>query len=94
MVLVFSHGLPQMEIKRALAGIAIMLVIGLVCFLGMQATIALIGYSMDADSVECDWISCSFKKTIKEADCYQNGEPINCTEMVDMREKEIPQRHG
>ena len=77
-----------MNIKKILAEIGIMIGIGLICFLGMQALIYHIGYSMDADSVECDWIQCTFKKTLKEIDYYHNGEQVPCSE-IDMYEEYI-----
>jgi len=65
-------------------------VIGVGVVLVIAMTIGIIwvtSVAVDADEFYCDWIFCSFKKTIKEADCYQNGEPINCTEMIDIHDE-------
>ncbi len=35
--------------------------------------------AVDADEYECNLLYCTFKKTIKEMDCYQNGELVDCT---------------
>lgn len=77
-----------MNIKKGLGSVALVLAILLICFLGMQALIYYIGYSMDADSVECDWWQCTFKKTLKEIYCYHNGEQVPCPE-IDMYEEYI-----
>lgn len=65
-------------------------VIGVGVVLVIALTIGIIwitAVAVDADEFYCDWIFCSFKKTIKEVDCYQNGEPIDCNEIVDMYDK-------
>ena len=57
--------------------------------------VALIGASfIFADKIECNWLWCTFTTTrtegsshlVSSQDCYQNGQPINCSLINDIPE--------
>lgn len=64
------------------------IIIGIVAIILIVAVnVGLIWFTaiiIDADEYECNWIWCEFKKTVKEIECYENGEPINCSEISEM----------
>lgn len=61
--------------------IAIFIIGFMIAWVSIQSLIMIVGLSMDADSVECDWFQCTFKKTLKEIQCYENGEKVPCPEV-------------
>jgi hypothetical protein len=65
-------------ITDILTGIALLIIILGTAVLLTIASIWIIAHLTGAQEVTCNWIFCEFKNTIKEVDCFQNGERVPC----------------
>jgi len=74
------------KVKAFKMGIGLIL-IGMLFALVVMTYLEIQWLYANADEVECDNFGrCVFKQTLREVEqrCYQNDEPINCSEMQEM----------
>ena len=67
------------EEEKLSLGIKIFLIIFIIITL-LEVTM-LVGFFFFSDKVECNFIWCTFTKTIQSSECYVNGEMVNCSEI-------------
>jgi hypothetical protein len=60
--------------------VAIVAILVMLFIIGLNIVIIITTASIIcAEIVKCDFWNCQFTKIVKEHECYQNGEPVNCS---------------